>query len=449
MLAVAALLALAILLVGTASAVEVAVFALPFARVQEIKLSGGRAGRSLAALRSRPATLLASLWTVRTAGVALASLSAWWWAGLATAALVEATVVAVVLAILFAVLAEFAGKTLAQHDPERLSLALSVPTWLLSRAMLFLSWPAELIVRTLAPRFVQIMPGISDREIRDLVDDGSSEPLIEEHERRLIERALLLDQTTAYDVMTPRVDILAWPETQTLAQIAPQLRAARYSRVPLYNGSIDKITGVVYVRDAYQALISGQRDVQLKALAREPFFVPGSVTLDRLLVDFQARRIHMGIVIDEYGGVDGLIALEDILEELVGEIIDESDVAEEPIIRLSRTEILVDGTADLREINHFFNTTFPQLEYRSLNGYLLDVLGRVPQPGEKITSEGVIIEVTAATDTLVLRARLTRQALGTSGSESEPGAHQDQRALIEGRGTPQEGTPTGKRRSAR
>jgi len=124
-------------------------------------------------------------------------------------------------------------------------------------------------------------------------------------------------------------------------------------------------------------------------------------------------------------------------------------VAEEPIIRLSRTEILVDGTADLREINHFFNTTFPQLEYRSLNGYLLDVLGRVPQPGERITSEGVIIEVTAATDTLVLRARLTRQAPGTSGSESEPGADLDQPALIEGRGTPQERTPTGKRRSAR
>ncbi len=154
-------------------------------------------------------------------------------------------------------------------------------------------------------------------------------------------------------------------------------------------------------------MISGQRDVELKELAREPFFVPGSITLDRLLLDFQARRIHMGIVIDEYGGVDGLVALEDILEELVGEIVDESDVAVEPIIRLSRNEILVDGGADLREINHFFNTTFPLLEHRSLNGYLLDVLGRVPSPGEKITAEGVVIEVTAASETQVLRARLS------------------------------------------
>lgn len=204
--------------------------------------------------------------------------------------------------------------------------------------------------------------------------------------------------------------MLAWPETRTLAEIASELHHARYSRIPIYSGSIDEITGVLYIRDAYQALISGQRDVQLKELAREPFFVPGSVTLDNLLIDFQERRNHLGIVIDEYGGVDGLIALEDILEELVGEIVDETDIAAEPIVRLGRNEILVDGSADLREINHFFNTTFPLLEHRSLNGYLLEIFGQVPKPGETISREGVLIEVTAATDTQVLRARLSRQA---------------------------------------
>jgi CBS domain containing-hemolysin-like protein len=129
----------------------------------------------------------------------------------------------------------------------------------------------------------------------------------------------------------------------------------------------------------------------------------------------------MGIVIDEYGAIDGLVALEDILEELVGEIIDESDIAEETIIRLSRHEILVDGIADLREINHFFNASLPLLEHRSLNGYLLEVFGHVPQPGEKIDREGITIEVTAASDTQVLRARLSRQTprseTGKSGTE--------------------------------
>ncbi|MEE9133364.1 MAG: hemolysin family protein [Gemmatimonadota bacterium] len=410
MMVALAYLALAVALVVAASTVEMALFAIPHLRVQELESTGGRAARSLATLRAGPAAPLAALWVLRVAGAAAAVLTAWGLAGVAAGNWAPARIVAVSLAILLVVFAEFAGKSLGQRAGERLALLASIPVSLLSRALLAVTWPARLISRLIAPTFAEIMPGISDREIRDLVGPGNGDPVIEEHERRLIERAFLLDQTTAYDVMTPRVDMLAWSETQTLADIASELRTARYSRIPLYGKSIDEITAVLYARDAYQALISGQRDVQLKALAREPFFVPGSLTLDKLLLDFQTKRIHMGIVIDEYGAVDGLITLEDILEELVGEIVDESDVAEEPIIRLSRNVILVDGSADLREINHFFNTMFPLLEHRSLNGYLLDVFGQVPKPGEKINKEGVLIEVTAATDTQVLRARLSRQA---------------------------------------
>jgi CBS domain containing-hemolysin-like protein len=346
---------------------------------------------------------------VRVTGAALATLTAWRGARLIAGEGSVAGIVGVAVAVGLVVLAEFGGKTLAQQASERTCLWAALPVRFLSRLLLPVTWPAELVVRGLSPEFTEIVRGISDREIRDLVSPGNGDAVIEEHERRLIERAFLLDQTTAYDVMTPRVDMFAWPETRTLAEIAPELRTARYSRVPLYSESIDNITGVLYIRDAYQALISGLRDVQLRALAREPFFVPGSITLDKLLLDFQTRRIHLGVVIDEYGGVDGLVALEDILEELVGEIVDESDVASEPIVRLNRNEILVDGSADLREINHFFNTTFPLLEHRSLNGYLLEILGQVPEPGEKIKHEGVVIEVTEATDTQVLRARISRQ----------------------------------------
>jgi CBS domain containing-hemolysin-like protein len=401
------LLVLAVLLVATASAVEVILFGLPFARVSELEDEDASGSRALAALRARPAGLLATTWLVRVAGAAIAALATWGAARLLTDTLM-AGLAGVGVAIVLVVLAEFAGKSVAQRAGERAALRTARPIRLVSLGLLPVTWPAEAIVGMLAPKFTEILPGISDREIRDLVSPGNGEAIIEEHERRLIERAFQLDQTTAYDIMTPRVDMFAWPDTRTLSEIAPDLRSARYSRVPLYSESIDRITGVLHLRDAYMALVSGQRDVELRALAREPFFVPGSVTLDKLLLDFQTRRIHLGIVIDEYGGVDGLIALEDILEELVGEIVDESDVAEEPIVRLSRNEILVDGSADLREINHFFNTSFPQLEHRSLNGYLLEVFGQVPEPGERISREGVVIEVTAATDTQVLRARIRR-----------------------------------------
>lgn len=412
MIAALALILVALAMVVATSATEVAFFAVPRTRVEELETAGRGGARYLKSLRAKPAALLAALWVVRVVGAAVAILSAVDVVDLIVAESAVARIVAVCLAILLMVLAEFAGKTLGQRAEERFSLVAAIPVWLLSRLLLPVTWAAAMISKFLAPEAMELLPGLSDREILDLVGPSDGEPVIEEHERQLIERAFRLDQTTAYDVMTPRVDIVAWSDTLTLSEIAADLRTVRYSRIPLYCDSIDKITGVLYTRSAYQALISGLRDVELKALAREPFFVPGSVTLDKLLLDFQARRIHMGIVIDEYGAVDGLIALEDILEELVGEIEDESDVPEEPIVRLSRNVILVDGGADLREINHFFNTTLPLLEHRSLNGYLLDVFGQVPRPGETITTEGILIEVTAATDTLVVRAKLSRVGAG-------------------------------------
>jgi putative hemolysin len=136
--------------------------------------------------------------------------------------------------------------------------------------------------------------------------------------------------------------------------------------------------------------------------------VPGAVPLSKLLRDFQTRRIHMAIVVDEYGGTDGLVTLEDVLEELVGEIVDEKDEAQETITRVTRGELIATGDADLREINHFFNTSLPQLEHRSLNGYLLEEFGRVPELGERLEREGIAIEVLEATDTQVLKARVRR-----------------------------------------
>ncbi len=435
MLGLLALFVLAILAAMLTSAAEVAIFGLAEDRLKELIETGRPSARSLAQLRARPVRLLATLWTARIGAIALAALAAWAaaaaaapWFGSSMA--VPAT--AILVAILVLMLGKFMARILALKIVERLSLASSVPLLVLTRVLRPVIWPVELLARALAPRVADELPRITDREIRALVSPGNGEPEIEEHERRLIQRAFLLDQTSAYDVMTPRVDIFAWRDTLSLAEIARELRSVRYSRVPVYSGNIDKVTGVLYVRDAYQALVSGQRDVQLRDLVREPMFVAGSVTLEVLLLDFQSRRMHMGIVIDEYGGVDGLITLEDILEELVGEIVDETDVAKDPIVRLGRNEILVDGGTDLREINHFFNSTFPLLEHRSLNGYLLDVLGRVPKVGEKLVREGVQIEVVDATDNHVLSVRLSRPAAQPPPARPKDEATPEERRLTGG-----------------
>src|SRR5690606_8082042 len=270
------------------------------------------------------------------------------------------------------VLAEITPRGLTSAYADRIGLAVAPVIYLLSRLLLPVVWPLELLTRWFVKRNQRQgrMTG-TEGEIREMTAIGHREGAIDEHERRIIERAFRLDETRAWDIMTPRVDIFAWPADRTLASIATELPTLRFSRVPVYGESVDDIVGVLYMRDAYHALVAGQRDVTLRELAREPFFVPGSIPLTRLLGDFQTRRIHMGVVIDEYGGTDGLVTLEDILEELVGEIVDETDVENPAIVRASRNEVVVEGSADLREVNHFFNTTFPQLEHRSMNGYLL------------------------------------------------------------------------------
>jgi putative hemolysin len=191
-----------------------------------------------------------------------------------------------------------------------------------------------------------------------------------------------------------------------VAEIAEELRTVPHSRVPVYGESIDDITGVVYVREAYHALVSGREDESLRRIAREPFFLPGSVPLTRLLRDFQGRRIHLGIVSDEFGGTDGLVTLEDVLEELVGEIEDETDIREELVTRVSTSEIEVDGSTELRDVNAALGTELPETEYRSVNALLLEETGHVPVPGEQLEWEGIQLEVLESTETQVQRVRV-------------------------------------------
>ena len=414
-----AALALAILLSGFLSAAEVAVFLLSEARIRALAEEGTAGAAALAQLRQRPdrtmvlLRLLDALADV-SAGALAAFLVLQYWDAVGLAAVVGG------VAVLVLYLGELVPLGIVANHGVRLALRVAPGILLLTRVL----GPFLVLLARLAnirpERRERASATITETEIRQLTALGHTEGGIEEHERELIERAFRLDDTKTWEIMTPRVDIFAWSDSLPLAAIVSELGSVRYSRVPVYRENIDDITGVLYVRDAYQALVRGQRDVPLRALAREPLLVPGSVTLAKLLRDFQNRRIHMAVVVDEYGGTDGIVTLEDVIEELVGEIVDETDVAEEPIVRISRSEVLALGDADLREVNHIFNTAFPQLEHRSLNGYLLEEFGRVPESGESIEREGVTIEVLDASDTQVLRARLRRILPPAEAAQTEP-----------------------------
>jgi len=389
------------------SAAETVIFAVTPSRVRTLLEEGFRGAERLSLARERASPVRAAVFLVNSicnlsaAGLIVGESVLRWGAPALIGAIPAAT-----LGVLVA--SEGAPRLVASLQPIRVALFSAPVLLLLERSVRPVLAPFVLLDDLIHRRNGEDERGTEARELRELTTLGRREGVVEEEEHELVERAFRMDELTAWDVMVPRVDIFAWKNSLRLEEVVPQLRTVPYSRVPVYGESIDDITGILYVREAYEAYIAGHGGLELSQLSREPFFVPGSLTLPRLLQDFQLRRLHLGIVADEFGGTDGLVTLEDVIEELVGEIEDERDVTEESIQRISRTEVEVQGAIELREVNYAFNVSLPHLEYRSLNGFILEEFGRVPEAGERIELPGMEIEILEATDTQVLRARLRK-----------------------------------------
>ena len=405
-----------VLLSGVLTAGRVSAFQMSPSRLRTLGEEGFRGSEALARVRAHDVPVRASVRLLNrvfdTSAVAVATLAAAGAGTTGTAALVAAgTILLVVL------LADVLPRAAAARRPVRFALSLAPLLLLAMRVARPLTGPLERVEERL--RSGNGPPMTSEqRELREMQEIGREEGVLDVSENLLVERAFRLDELTAWDVMVPRVDMLAWREDERLADIVEKLPDVPYSRVPVYGESVDDVTGIVYVREAYQRYALGEHDLRLRDIAREPFFVPGSLSLTQLLRDFQVRRIHMGIVADEFGGTDGLVTLEDVLEELVGEIRDEMDVEEEEIGRVSDSVVECDAGADIRLLNEALGVELPNAEHRSLNGFILEELGHVPAPGERLERSGVLIDVLEATETQVLRARLTRLDAETADRES-------------------------------
>ncbi|MBW3534224.1 MAG: hemolysin family protein [Gemmatimonadetes bacterium] len=389
------------------TAAETAAFGIGVSRLRTLLEEGFGGARELSQLRSRPVGfqtalhLLVTILNLLAVGLTVVAGAIGWGTRGALLAL-GLTVIMILVA------AEILPRGLAARRPVRLALG-SAPFLLkLERGVRVMLGPVLRLEDLVSGRNGEEDLTPEERVLHDLTELGREEGVLGADEHLLVERAFRLDELAAWDVMTPRVDIFAWRDDLPLEDIIGGLKAVPYSRVPVYGESVDDVTGILYVREAYETYVAGRGGEHLARLSREPFFVPGSMPLSDLLRAFQSRRIHMGIVADEFGGTDGLVTLEDVLEELVGDIVDETDVEDEDLIRVSRTELLADGTVDLREINHAFNVSLPQLEHRSLNGFILEELGRVPDNGETFTAAGVEFEILEASETQVQRARLRR-----------------------------------------
>jgi CBS domain containing-hemolysin-like protein len=245
---------------------------------------------------------------------------------------------------------------------------------------------------------VQKRAQISTEELKLIVERGGEEGILEAEEEQMISAVIGLGERRLHEVMVPRTDMSALSATATLDEAIDTIIAEGHSRIPVYEESIDKVVGILYAKDLLPFLKGEDKRPDLRMLLRTPLFVPESMTIDDLLHQLQRRKVHIAIVLDEYGGTAGLVTIEDLLEEIVGEIQDEYDVEEPMTVKLSEDEARVDGRASVDDLAELFDFDLEVLEdseeYDTVGGLIYHRIGGVPQPGDKVELEAQALTLT-------------------------------------------------------
>ena len=250
---------------------------------------------------------------------------------------------------------------------------------------------------------------VTEDELMSLVDAGQQEGLLEQGERKMIYSIFKLGDTLAREIMVPRIDILALEVDTPFSQAVNALLQSGYSRVPVFRESVDNILGLLYAKDLLRVWREGNQLDSLKDLLRPAYFVPEAKKVDELLAEIQAQRIHMAIVVDEYGGVAGLVTLEDIVEEIVGEILDEYDQAGELLYQvINDSEYIFQGLTDLDDFNEILDSHIPKEEADTLGGLIYSRMGRVPSGGESVEVGDLILTVEQVTGRRIRKVRVQR-----------------------------------------
>ncbi|MER3423728.1 MAG: hypothetical protein C4293_11355, partial [Nitrospiraceae bacterium] len=294
--------------------------------------------------------------------------------------------VAVVIGLLTFVLLIFGDivpKTLAAKHALPVVLTLAYPVYWVQQVLKPVLFVLEPVIDKLTGGKGVTVPLVSEEEVKIMLDQGGKAGMIETEEVKMIKNVFQLNDITAEDAMTPRIYVFALDGNMRLKEAQEQIFKSKYSRIPVYDGVLDNITGILYRDKALMELAQGRYDVRLKDIATPALFVPKGKPADDLMKQFQREKRHMGIVVNEFGEVVGLVTLEDLLEEVVGEIMDETDITEELIKRIGKNQILVHGRTDVRRINEFLKVDLGE-EPTTISGLIQEQLGRIPSVGEEV-----------------------------------------------------------------
>ncbi len=317
-----------------------------------------------------------------------------------------------IMTFLLLVFGEITPKTYCNANATKIALSFG-------RILLFFSYVLypiirffEVITRTMVKLTGSnyIPPPLTEEEIKGVIDQGLEDKVIEKQESRLIYGALNFDETTIRTVMTSRTKMFTLNAKMMLFEALPLITKMGYSRIPVYDdNNKDEIVGIMNVRDVLKYLESGKKMVTLIKISREPIFASREKKVGRLLNEMQEKQIHMAIVLDEFGGVEGCVTLEDLVEELVGEIRDEKDINQIIFQYVDKNTIITSGDIEIDKINEIFNTNIPEGDdYSSLNGLLHEKLGDIPKKGDKINVESLSINIENVSKNKAEKIRIQR-----------------------------------------
>lgn len=292
------------------------------------------------------------------------------------------------MTLLVLIFGEITPKTFAKHNAE--TIALYAIKFL--KLFYYLFYPFSFLLNKLSKIIIKLFgrsvdasgPKITEDEIEFFITVGEKEGVLENQKKEMLHNIFEISDTLAKEVMVPRTDMVAIRYGTDINEILNLIAKTEYSRIPVYEGKMDNILGILHVKDLLKYVNKDIKDLDIKSILRKPYFVPSTKRIDDLLREFQMHRIHFAIVIDEYGGVDGIVTLEDILEEIVGEIRDEYDKDEvDEIIKIDEETYEVSAMIDIDDFRKFFGIdNTDDTEYETLSGLIYDLAGKIPDIGE-------------------------------------------------------------------
>ena len=304
-----------------------------------------------------------------------------------------------IMTILILIFGEISPKLMARNNSAKIAEAVSVIIYVLSiiltpvvYCLIFIS---RFVGRILGVNMTSPQLMITEEDIISFVNVGNAEGIIEEDEKEMIHSIVTLGETSAKEVMTPRTSMLAFEATKTINEVWDEIIDNGFSRIPIYEETIDNIIGILYIKDLMEHIKNNELDLPIKQFVRSAYFVPETKSIIEILKEFRGLKVHIAIVLDEYGGVVGLVTIEDLIEEIVGEIRDEYDDEDESFFKkLADNEYEVDAMTDIETINKELDLDLPISEdYESLGGLIVTTTGKICEVGDEVQIDNIYLKV--------------------------------------------------------